>query len=75
MLIKAKVVRSVHNDSVDRCVDIVLRDDGRYSYREFRRDPEDQGVWYPVGATSSATFGSTEEAVEAVRIAIPWLHS
>ena len=61
---KRKVVSSIHNDSADRCVDIFAHSDGRYSYKEFRRDPEDQGAWYAVGA-ESVTFVSQEAATEA----------
>ena len=43
-----KVLASPSTASVDRCVDIFLRPDGTFGFEEFRRDPEDGGVWTPV---------------------------
>lgn len=71
---KPKVISSIHNDTADRCVDILAHSDGRYSYKEFRRDPEDQGTWYAIGA-ESATYASQEAAAEAALNATPWMSS
>lgn len=40
-----RVVRSLHNDEVDRCVDIVKNEDSTFGFKEFRRDPEGRGGW------------------------------
>jgi hypothetical protein len=67
------VVTSLHNDDVDRCVDIIKHPDGTFGFKEFRRDPEDRGGWTLVSYNPRATFASQEQAVAAARAAIVWL--
>ncbi len=38
-----KAVDSIADADARRCVDILLRDDGTFGFKEFRRDPEDAG--------------------------------
>ena len=42
------VLASLETEDGPRCVDLFRRPDGTFGYEEFRRDPEDQGVWTPV---------------------------
>ncbi len=56
-----------------RCVDIFSRPDGSFGFEEFRRDPEDLGVWTPVSYFSGREFPTEMSAVEAARQSIPWL--
>jgi hypothetical protein len=67
------VVRSLHNDEVDRCVDIIRRPDGTFSFKVFRRDPEDSGGWTLVGESPEAAYASEEQAVAAAYAAVAWL--
>ena len=67
------VVRSIENGEHDRCVDIFRRPDGTHGFEEFRRDPEDQGLWTPMRYYSSAVFADQVAAVAAARRAVPWL--
>lgn len=57
----------------DRCVDVFWRPDDSFGFEEFRKDPEDMGVWTPVSYFSSRTFMTEEEARTAARHAVPWL--
>jgi hypothetical protein len=41
----SRAISSLHNDEVDRCVDIIRHVDGTFGFKEFRRDPEDRGGW------------------------------
>jgi hypothetical protein len=68
-----RVVRSLHNDEVDRCVDIVKHENGTFAFKEFRRDPEDRGGWTLVGYNPQRTYATEEEAVAAARGAVAWL--
>jgi len=67
------VLASPSTPAVDRCVDIFARPDGTFGFEEFRRDPEDMGHWTPVAYYSTREFRTEAEAVEAARIAVPWL--
>jgi enoyl-CoA hydratase/carnithine racemase len=67
------VVRSLHNDTVDRCVDIIKRSDGTFGFKEFRRDPEDSGGWTLVGDNQHRTYATEDAAIAAARAAVAWL--
>jgi hypothetical protein len=69
----ARVVRSLHNDEVDRCVDILRNEDGTFGIKEFRRDAEDRGGWTLVGYNPRRIYSTEEEAVAAARATVVWL--
>ena len=68
-----KVVASPSTPNVDRCVDIFVRPDGTFGFEEFRRDPEDMGVWTPIAYFSGREYKTEHEAVEAARESVRWL--
>ena len=70
---RPRAIQSLHNATADRCVDILQHENGLYSFKEFRRDIEDQGRWYSAGAESTPIFVSVEAAVVAAIGAVPWL--
>jgi hypothetical protein len=57
----------------DRCVDLFRRPDGSFGFEEFRRDPEDRGVWTPVAYFSGRAFPTEDEAWRTAQQAVPWL--
>jgi hypothetical protein len=67
------VVASPSTPTADRCVDVFRRPDGTFGYEEFRRDPEDMGVWTPVAYYSGQKFGAEDEALDGARASVPWL--
>ena len=67
------VVASLHNDAVDRCVDIIKRPDGTFGFKEFRRDPEDSGGWTLIGYNPGGTYATEAQAVAAATAAVAWL--
>lgn len=67
------VFDSVENRQHDRCVDLFSRPDGSYGFEEFRRDPEDAGVWTPVGYYSTARFATVAEASASAVETVVWL--
>ena len=67
------VLSSIQTFEGDRCVDFFFRPDGTFGYEEFRRDPEDMGVWTPLHYFSQTSFVSAQEAVAAARRSVPWL--
>ena len=66
------VPQSFENPEANRCVDIFYRPDGTWGFEEFRKDPEDNGVWTPITYYSGQSFGSNEEALNAARRAVVW---
>jgi len=70
---RPRVAVSLHNDAVDRCVDIIAHDDGTFGFKEFRRDPEDRGGWTLVGYNPRAVFADQQQAIAAARASVAWL--
>jgi hypothetical protein len=68
-----QVLNSVHNDTVDRCVDVFRRADGSFGYREFRLDPEDQGRWSMTAAYDRGVYVTYAEAISAALGHVGWL--
>jgi hypothetical protein len=69
----SNVVTSLHNSEADRCVDVIRRQDGTFSFKEFRRDAEDGGGWTLVSDYTHRSFSGEHEAVAAAKTAIAWL--
>ena len=67
------VLQSLETDDGLRCVDLFRRLDGTFGYEEFRRDPEDCGVWTPVSFASGLSYPSLENARSAAAAAVKWL--
>src|SRR3546814_3099748 len=59
------VLASFENPDGNRCVDIFVRDDGTFGFEEFRRDPEDCGVWTAVRHYSDGVYATRDGAVAA----------
>jgi hypothetical protein len=68
-----RVIRSLHNAEVDRCVDILRHDDGTFGFKEFRRDPEDRGGWTLVSYNPRRIYPTEEEAIAVARATVAWL--
>jgi hypothetical protein len=69
------VLASYQTLEADRCVDVFSRPDGTFGFEEFRRDPEDLGVWTPVSYYSRGEYPSANAALIAAQQAVPWLAS
>ena len=67
-----KVVDSLEDTEGARCVDLILRDDGSFGFKEFRRDPEDGGRWTLVADYSALRYPTGDEALSAAADAIGW---
>ena len=67
------VFDSIETRDGTRCVDLFLRQNGTYGFEEFRRDPEDAGLWTPVHYFSGKTFAGTDTALDAALTAVVWL--
>jgi hypothetical protein len=67
------VLESREDGEANRCVDLFVRPDGTFGFEEFRRDPEDAGVWTPVHYYSGGSYASKGEALDAARHVVAWL--
>jgi hypothetical protein len=67
------VLASHQTDEGNRCVDIFSRPDGTFGFEEFRRDPEDLGVWTPLSYFSGREYQTEDDAVAAAQRAVVWL--
>ena len=72
-MIKDRVVNSVNNEFADRCVDFFVRANGSFGYKEFRRDPEDQGAWFITAFDERGVYARYEDALESAKARVAWL--
>jgi hypothetical protein len=68
-------VKSIASQDQTRCIDVVGDSAGRFTVKEFRRDPEDGGRWTLVADHSARSYGSETEAIDAMRRELPWLNA
>jgi hypothetical protein len=66
------VLTSLEDADGFRCVDIFVRLDGTFGFKEFRRDPEDAGRWTLIGDYSYQTLPTKDEALRAAKSSLPW---
>lgn len=69
------VLASYQTAEADRCVDIFSRPNGTFGFEEFRRDPEDMGVWTPISYFSGHEYQTEAHARTAARQLVPWFAS
>lgn len=69
------VLASYQTAGSDRCVDIFSRPSGSFGFKEFRRDPEDMGVWTPISYFSGRQYLTEVDARAVALRAVPWLTS
>jgi len=55
-----------------RCVDVFVRADETFGFKEFRRDPEDAGQWTLVGDFSRLVYPTKDDALRAAAENISW---
>jgi hypothetical protein len=69
------VLASYQTAESDRCVDVFSRPNGSFGFEEFRRDPEDMGVWTPVSHFSGREYPTEVDAKDAALRAVAWFKS
>ena len=67
------MLASYQMDDASRCVDIFSRPNDTFGFDEFRRDPEDMGVWTPVSYFSGREYETEGDATDAAKLAVHWL--
>ncbi len=67
------VVSSLEDGEGLRCVAIIQRDDGTYTFKEFRKDPAGAGRWYLVHDYSNIGAATREETIKKAAEVVAWL--
>ncbi len=67
------VLDSIEAFDGDRCVDLFRREDGTFGFEEFRRDPEDAGLWTAMRFCSAVSYGTQDAALAAAMKSVAWL--
>ena len=67
------VIKSIEDESGTNCVDVTSCPDGQFTFKIFRKDPEDQGRWTLVSDYSGLQFDTEEQALWQAAAKIPWL--
>ena len=55
------------------CVDIILLENRKFSFKAYRRDPEDNSGWFIVGDQSSVQFINEDEAIQKAKTIYAWM--
>ena len=55
------------------CVDIILLENSKFSFKAYRRDPEDNSGWFFVGDQSRDQFITEYEAIQKAKMRYPWM--
>ena len=69
----AMVIHSIEDDTGMHCVDVALNDDGSYTVKVFRKDPEDGGRWTLTADYSKTAYVTEAEAFAAASAKVPWV--
>ena len=67
------VILSLEDAEGLRCVDVFMRADGTFGFKEYRRDPEDSGRWSLIADYSGLSYTTREDALRAASANISWL--
>lgn len=66
-----KAIISFNDETGFQCIDIIMISNTAFTYKTFRRDPEDQTGWFPSGEAGDL-YASKEAAILAAEEAIDW---
>ena len=66
-----KAIISFNDETGFQCVDIIMISSKTFTFKTFRRDPEDQTGWFPSGVVGDI-YSSKKEALLAAEDAVDW---
>ncbi|NEX64660.1 hypothetical protein [Noviherbaspirillum galbum] len=67
------IINSIEDRYGLNCVDVIGLPDGQFTFKVFRKDPEDQGRWTLVGDYSGLRFSTEEQAIQHAATQVRWL--
>jgi hypothetical protein len=71
--VKNTVIMSINAPGDCRCVDVFKWPDDSFGFQEFRRDPEDNRGWFPVGVAPTQRFATVAIALLHAKERVRWL--
>ena len=66
-----KAIISFNDETGFQCIDIIMISSKTFTFKTFRRDPEDQAGWFPSGVVGDI-YSSKKEAILAAEDAVDW---
>lgn len=66
-----KAVASFEDSTGLKCVDLIQTEENFFTFKTFRKDPEDPNGWFPYGYEGQL-YSTKEEALEAAKKVIEW---
>ena len=66
-----KAIISFNDETGFQCIDIIMLSSKAFTFKTFRRDPEDQTGWFPSGVVGDIYY-SKKEAILAAEDAVDW---
>jgi hypothetical protein len=73
IFIAKMVIHSIEDETGIHCVDVARDTNGTFTFKVFRRDPEDEGRWTLVGDYSKTVYATETDALAAAGGKIPWM--
>ena len=71
--IEKMVIHSIEDETGTHCVDVARDTNGTFTFKVFRRDPEDEGRWTLVADYSKTVYATETDALDAAGGKIPWM--
>ena len=66
-----KAIISFNDETGFQCIDIIMISSKTFTFKTFRRDPEDQIGWFPSRVVGDI-YSSKKEAILAAEDAVDW---
>ena len=66
-----KAIASFEDATGLKCVDLIQTENNFFTFKTFRRDPEDPSGWFQYGVEGQL-YATKEEALEAAKKVIEW---
>tara|TARA_Y100001968_G_C18945448_1_gene520747 strand:- start:2 stop:262 length:261 start_codon:yes stop_codon:yes gene_type:complete len=67
----SKAIASFEDTTGQKCVDLIQTEDNFYTFKTFRKDPEDPNGWFQYGHEGQL-YSTKEEALDEARKVIEW---
>ncbi|QNB06730.1 hypothetical protein G5S34_08085 [Herbaspirillum frisingense] len=67
------IIRSVEDHTGAYCIDFIEDEaDGTFTFKLFRKEPEDYGRWSLTADYSRTKYKELGQAMEAAKVMVPW---
>ena len=70
---KRRVIASFEHADATHCVDVFLREDGRFGYEEFRAETDGGARWQSMARYGALAYDSGAAALAAAQQTVRWL--